>query len=237
MNKIRVFPIISCDMSKQSHNSPAVKPYDTEKYKVYTLWKHPVGILWILIPIFAVMELLLGMRVPKVTLEDQVSYEPRFKRIFVPCPHCNALHDSRIWSDSNGLAFGNWFGLYCKNCGQIIPCLMNIGTLVILVLTFPLWGWFKNKLKAKWLEMQPKRYQKINLESVMLEYKGRNWILTGVIWGVLMFLLLDLILPFFRGESLIVKRLLLDLTLLIVSGLGLSYAIKAYYFQRPKLKA
>ena len=53
---------------------------------------------------------------------------------------------------------------------------MNIGTLAILLGTFPLWGWFKDKLKAKWLQMQPKRYQDIDLESVMLEYKGKNWI-------------------------------------------------------------
>lgn len=211
--------------------------YNTEKYKVHTLWKHPLGLVWILIPIFAVMELLLGMRVPRVTLEDQTSNEPRYKRIFVPCPHCNALHDSRIWSTENGLAFGNWFGLYCKNCGQIIPCLMNIGTLAILVLTFPLWGWFRNKLKAKWLEIQPKRYQNIDLESVMLDFKGKNWILTGVILGVLMFLLPGLILPFVRGESLTVQRLLSELTVFIVAGLSLSYAIKLYYFQRPKLKA
>lgn len=85
--------------------------------------------------------------------------------------------------------------------------------------------------------MQPKRYQDIDLESVMLEYKGKNWIWTGVIWGVLMFLLLGLILPFFKGESLTIQRLLLEWTLFIIAGLGLSYAIKVYYFQHPKLKA
>ena len=99
--------------------------YDSKKWKVYT-WKNWMMIHWMINPGLVINELILGQRVPKVTLEDKESNKPRIERSYVPCPHCEKLHDSRTWSTQNNTGFKNWFGLYCNNCGKIIPCLINI---------------------------------------------------------------------------------------------------------------
>ncbi len=38
----------------------------------------------------------------------------------------------------NRTAFKYWFGLYCTNCGEIIPCLGNGLSFLILVIAFPI---------------------------------------------------------------------------------------------------
>ena len=45
--------------------------FDKEKYKVYT-WKNWMMLHWILNPGLAINELILGQRVPKVSLEDEM---------------------------------------------------------------------------------------------------------------------------------------------------------------------
>lgn len=122
------------------------KTFDESKYKIYT-WKHWMILHFILNPGLAFNELILGQRIPKISLEDKTSKKPRAERSYVPCPHCDTLHDGRIWSADNGRAFKNWFGLYCPECGGIIPCVMNVTSYIILALTLPVWGWFKDDLK------------------------------------------------------------------------------------------
>ena len=46
--------------------------FDKEKYKVYT-WKNWMMLHWILNPGLAINELILGQRVPKVSLEDKTN--------------------------------------------------------------------------------------------------------------------------------------------------------------------
>ena len=116
--------------------------FNKEKYKIYS-WKNWMMLHWILNPGLAINELILGQRIPKISLEDKTIDKPRIERSLVPCPHCDTLHDTRTWSIQNGTAFNNWFGLYCKNCGNIIPCLTNVFSFLILALTFPFWGWFR----------------------------------------------------------------------------------------------
>ncbi|MCT1530529.1 hypothetical protein M3B46_05945 [Sphingobacterium daejeonense] len=120
--------------------------FDKSKYKVYT-WKNWMMLHWLLNPGIMVNELILGQRVPKISLEEKTTDKQWFERSIVPCPHCETLHDGRTWSSVNGTAFKNWFGLYCNTCGNIIPCLINVFSLIILIITFPIWGWFKTALK------------------------------------------------------------------------------------------
>ena len=81
---------------------------DHNKYKV---WKLPNLLLvhWILNPGLAFNELILGQRMPKVTLIDKTSDVPLMEKQYIPCPHCGAIHNGLIWSKKN--AFGNWFGI------------------------------------------------------------------------------------------------------------------------------
>jgi hypothetical protein len=165
------------------------KSFDKETYKIYT-WKHWMILHFILNPGLAFNELILGQRVPKISLEDKTSEKPRAERSYVPCPHCNTLHDGRTWSTDNGTAFKNWFGLYCPECSGIIPCVMNVTSYLILALTFPLWGWFKDDLKKKWLDRQPERYVDLELGLDYQAFEHYNWIKTGLVYAAIMFILM-----------------------------------------------
>ena len=59
--------------------------FNKEKYKIYT-WKNWMVLHWILNPGLAINELILGQRIPKISLEDKISNKPRIERTFIPCP-------------------------------------------------------------------------------------------------------------------------------------------------------
>lgn len=201
--------------------------FDKEKYKVFT-WKNGLMLHWIINPGLAINELIFGQRVPKVSLEEIALDKPRHERGFVPCPYCNTIHDSRTWSPQNGTAFKNWFGLYCPSCGKIIPCLMNAFSFIILTITFPIWGWFKNNMKAKWLAKQPARYEDIDLNITPMPYDGNGWIKQGLIWGGMMFLSMTLGFPLFSGEEITLKNVILGIIIWTLGGLGFGYSMKRY---------
>lgn len=205
--------------------------YNKEKYKVYT-WKNWMMLHWILNPGLAINELILGQKVPKVSLEDKTIDKPRIERTYVPCPHCKTLHDGRIWSNENETAFKNWFGLYCKDCGNTIPCLTNALSFIILAITFPIWGWFRNALKAKWLEKQPQRYENIDIESIANPFDEKNWIKTGLGWGVFMFFAMSIAFPFLSGEEISLYSLWLGLVIWTIGGLGFGYSMKVFLNKR-----
>ena len=200
-------------------------PYDKETYKVYS-WKNWMILHFILNPGLALNELVLGQRIPKVTLEDKTSDKPRAERSYVPCPHCDTLHDGRIWSTENGTAFKNWFGLYCPNCGEIIPCVRNITSFLILAVTFPIWGWFKDKLKQKWLNKQPERYQEIELPTSH-EYDESKWAITGMVWAGIMIIIM-IPLYYFWGYDMSLADIITYIIIWIIGGLLFGYFMKLF---------
>lgn len=157
--------------------------FDKDKYKVYT-WKSPVlFFFWVLNPFAPFSELIFGHHsFPRITLIDKSSIAQGHRRAFYPCPHCKTLHDARIWSNENVGSNGHWFGFYCRSCGQTIPDLPNVFSYLILAITAPLWWWFKDALKAKWLAKQPQRYANICLEPENL-LVSRNWTKASLFWS------------------------------------------------------
>lgn len=201
--------------------------FDKEKYKVYT-WKNWMMLHWVLNPVLAINELLLGQRVPKVTLEDKTIDKPRVERAIIPCPHYKTLHDGRTWSIENGTDFKNWFGLYCTNCGNTIPCLTNGLSFLILAIVFPIWGWFRKGLKEKWLKKQPKRYENSVIQSIPNPFDKKYWIKTGLLWGAFMFLIMSIGLPYFKGNEITWQTLLLGLVIWTIGGLGYGHMMKLF---------
>ena len=100
--------------------------YDKNRFEIWAL-PHPLILFWVLFPALIFNELILGQRQPKVSLVDKKSDKPWMERCYIPCPHCETLNDARLWA--KGSAFGNWFGLVCPSCHEIIPCLWNIFSL------------------------------------------------------------------------------------------------------------
>lgn len=204
--------------------------FNTEKYKVYT-WKNWMMLFWILNPGSVINELIFGQRIPKISLEDKTSDKPRFERTVVPCPHCNTLHDGRMWSEEKGTHLKNWFGLYCKNCENIIPCLTSWLSFLIQMITFPLWIWFRESTKRKWLEMQPKRYENVDVKRVTNPFAKNLWVKSGLVFGAFMFLVV-LFSTYLNGEEISPKTLLVGVEVCLIGGLVFGYTMKLFTNKR-----
>lgn len=130
----------------QSHDIEDLKPIK---------WFRP-GVIMILInPFFMPMELLIGLRIPKTIY----SKNGKDSGHVIICSDCNSVHDSEIWSKKYNTHTRNWFGLFCPNCGKIIPCYRNIFSSFILLVTIPLWIWWIKKWKKQWLANQTSRFR------------------------------------------------------------------------------
>ncbi|MCB0636933.1 MAG: hypothetical protein KDC54_09975 [Lewinella sp.] len=207
--------------------------FDHDRYKVYT-WRNFMMLHWIINPGLAINELLLGQRVPRVSLEDKQSDRPRYERSFIPCPHCGTHHDSRTWSPQNGTAFRNWFGLYCPSCGEVIPCLTNVTSWLVLAATYPLWGWFRRPLRESWLRRQPARFAQLDLESVPDPFAGRGWIAQGLSWGLFMFVVMTFLFPPLIGDPITGRSILVGIPIWALGGLGFGYSMKWFMGRKGK---
>ena len=181
---------------------------------------------WIVNPGMAINELFFGQRIPKLSLEDKESNKARFERSYIPCPHCEMIHDSRTWTTLNGTAYRNWFGLYCPNCGEIIPCLRNIFSAVIIALLFPLTYFFKDQLKKRWLKKQANRFSTLDLNSIPNPYDGKGWLLIGLGWGLFMFVLMTFLFPLMKSEIIELRDVITALPIWTIAGVLFGYTMK-----------
>ncbi len=194
--------------------------FDTTKYKVWT-WKNPLILHWILNPGLAFNELVLGQRVPKINLIEK-SKKPLIERSFVPCPYCGTIHSAMKWTPQNHTAFKNWFGLYCDHCSNIIPCVRNLTSYLLLGVTFPFWVWFKNKWKEQWLTKQKEKFSK----PLILAPPDYQWWYIGLRWGLFMYVLSTVISPLIEGEGITFKGLLIGIPVWILGGSIFGYIMK-----------
>ncbi len=167
-------------------NYPPCPKCGGQHFKVWKL-PHPLILHWVLNPGIAVGEVLLGQCVPKVTLICQTCQLPLYERCYIPCPHCRSMHDARRFSKQR--AFGVWLGYICPNCGQRIPRLWNVFSLVVLIILTPLWYFpYRFFFRNRHLLMQA------NLEtSAKSKPTAKTWILTGALFGFFMWLMMSLI--------------------------------------------
>lgn len=207
--------------------------YDKGKYKVWN-WKHPVILHWIINPGLVINDLILGQTFPKTILIEKFGDKPFFERSKIPCPHCGVLHPAVKYSKQNKTIFKNWFGYYCDNCTQIIPVQRNLTSLLVLGLTYPLWIWFKKPLKEKWLQKQPERFENLNLQIDNNKNKTKNWLKTGLIFGVLMYVWMILLFPLILGEEITQKSMLIGIPIWLICGLLFGLTMKHWMNRKGK---
>jgi hypothetical protein len=205
----------------------AAMKYDKSRFKVWK-WYHPLVLHWMINPGLAINELVFGQKVPRIMLIERNPEKPLSEKSFVPCPHCNTLHPGMKWSAQNGTAFKNWFGLYCDQCGKIIPCAWNITSLLILAATFPLWIGFRSHFKTRWLQKQKARFAK----PILLSSARYNWIQTGMVWAFCMFVFMELVFPFISGEPLTLRRVLIGMIVWTLAGFAFAYPTKWFLGRR-----
>lgn len=201
--------------------------YDKSKYKIWN-WKSPLILHWIINPGLLINDLFLGQTIPKVMLIERYGNKPFYQRSIVPCPHCGTLHNGLKWSSQNKTAFKNWFGYYCDNCHDIIPIQRNLTSLIIMTLTYPIWGWFRKSLRKKWLEKQADRYKNITLEVPEKKNWTKNWLKSGIYFGVFMYLMMVILFPLIEGETITQRSLLIGVPFWLIGGLGWGYLMKIY---------
>ncbi len=191
--------------------------YDKSRFKIWAL-PHPLILHWVLNPGLIINELIFGQRIPKVMLIDKKSDKPWMERTYFPCPHCETLNDGRLWAKRN--AFGHWFGLVCPSCHQIIPCLWNVFSLVILAITSPLWYFPARFFRRRWLEKQKEKLAKA-LERPLIQaknIKNITWLLMGLSWGVLTWVFFEVGLTVSEGKEWDWARMILSLPIWLVTG-------------------
>lgn len=207
--------------------------YDKNKYKIWD-WKNPVILHWAINPGLVFNELLLGQTIPKIMLIERDSNKPFYQRSLVPCPHCGTLHNGLKWSAQNKTAFKNWFGYYCDNCKNIIPVQRNLTSLLIMAVTFPIWGWFRKSLKQNWLNKQANRYKNLNLEIAQKKNTTKRWLMSGLLFGFLMYLIMIIIYPLVLHEEITQRKLLIGIPIWLIFGLAWGYTMKAWMNKKGK---
>lgn len=181
-------------MNIQTYKCPKC---DGSHFKRWEL-PHPLILHWILNPAIAFNEIVLGTRVPKTLLICQDCEEFLLDRGYVPCPSCGAMHPGRFASGMRG--FRNWRGFSCPSCGKPIPCIWNVFSLLILLLTFPLWSlpyylyFQKQPLKPLFFSEENKRL------TPPQPLTKRTWVFTGAAWGGIMWIFVY-ILPLLTGSG------------------------------------
>ena len=199
--------------------------YDPKRWRVYTS-KHWMILHWLINPAMAFNELVLGQRVPKVSLLDLESKTSRFESTVVPCPHCNSMHDGRTWSTQQGTAFWNWYGLFCPNCHNVIPCVRNLLAALLLGLSYPFWIWSNERSRERWMNRQPKRFQSLNFGALSNPYSGRGWIKIGLSYGLFMYLYMTFLSPLLFSEPITLSSALIGVPIWILAGLGFGFFMK-----------
>lgn len=109
----------------------------------------------ILNPGIAFNELVLGQRSPQRVYVCKSCDLPMVDRGYVHCSECGTFHNGRIWSHKN--AFGNWIGLACPSCSALIPCMWNLTSRLLLLVSAPVWWFPVKQYKTKLIAQQYKR--------------------------------------------------------------------------------
>jgi len=158
---------------------------------------HPLILLWILNPALAFNEIILGQRLPKTQLICQECEGPLLDRAYIPCPSCGEMHLGRLASGKR--AYWNWRGIGCPSCKEPIPCIWNVFSLLVLLLTFPLWAlpyflYFRNRPLRLLFQLEDGKppEPKVLTKS--------TWVYAGAAWGSLMWISMSVV-PVLTGSG------------------------------------
>lgn len=191
---------------------------------------HPLLLHWVINPGLAFNELVLGQRVPKLSLECQECNLPLIERSLVPCPHCGVVHDARIWSGKNG--FGNWLGPVCPSCTRRIPALWGVTSLAVLALTSPIWYLpYRYYFRDRVVQGPGTAIPTDRTASV------RNSVKMGLSFGSIMFVALSLapnMLHYQRTGIWDTHRLLVELLIMVLGGVFFGSSMHWYLNRRAR---
>lgn len=215
-------------MSEPSYKCPQCGGSNFKRWEL----PHPVILHWILNPGAVFNELVLGQRLPKISLICQDCEGPLLDRGYTPCPSCGAMHLGRLSSGKE--AFFKWRGASCPSCGEAIPCLWNVFSLLLLLVTFPIWSlpYFLYFRKKPLKPLYPMVDGKAPTPKVVTK---KTWIYMSAGFGTVMFIFLSL-LPFLigYGGGDIWASAISGLTGGIIGGIGFGFFMWFFLGRRKK---
>lgn len=196
-------------------------------------WELPNWMLlhWVINPGLAFNELILGQRIPKVSLICQSCQLPLLERQYVPCPSCGTIHDSRLWAGKKG--FGNWLGLVCPTCSKRIPCLWNALSFILLCVSAPIWYlpyrlYFRDKPVFR--PVQPQAVSLPNFKKVV-------WWKMGLLYGLFMWLITSLVPAIFtygKIGSLPVVTVVIGVGIWLLAGMAFGFFMYIFLSRKSK---
>ena len=113
----------------------------------------------------------------------------------------------------------------------------NLTSRLILIVAAPIWFWFKDALKKKWLKAQPARFEDIDIESSVNPFDGKGWIVQGLSWSAFMYIFMTLLYPFISGDKITVSSMLFGIPLWAAMGLAFGYTMKKILGMKGKRSA
>jgi hypothetical protein len=107
------------------------------------------------------------------------------------------MHPGRLHSGRQ--SFGNWRGFACPGCNAEIPCLWNVFSLSILLVTFPIWVppyylYFCGK------PLRPMFRFENGKPPTLKAVTARKWAALGAVWRGLLWLLMCFV-PALNGKT------------------------------------
>ena len=72
------------------------------------------------------------------------------------------------------------------------------------------------------------RYENVAIQTVPNPFDKKSWIKTGLSWGAFMFLFMSVGFPYFEGQEITWKKLLLGVVIWTIGGLGFGYSMKVF---------
>jgi hypothetical protein len=156
---------------------------NTDKVRVWTRW-HPLMLHAQINPGMAINELVLGQAMPSRIVIHPNDGRPLADRQSIDCPHCMARHNSLIWRKTG---FGNWYGIYCPQCEENIPRLFNALSALVMLLTWPIWRPFKNRIEPVLKRRQLAKLRNPSSAATITNSRKHAGLKMGLMWGAMMF--------------------------------------------------
>jgi cytochrome b subunit of formate dehydrogenase len=100
------------------------------------------------------------------------------------------------------------------------------------MLTFPIWGWFKEQLKTNWLKKQPARFKNLEFEDTKKYNEYYRFILYGLVWGLFMFVIMGLFLPLIEGNEITWTLIIIDIITWTITGIALGFGLKYFLYRK-----
>lgn len=170
-------------MSPQTHHCPRCGGESFRKWEL----PHPLILHWVLNPGLVFNEIVLGQRLPKTLLICKECEGPFAHRQYIPCPSCGEMCLGRI-----AKGFGLWRGASCPRCEQPIPLLRNVFSILVLLVTFPVWA-LPYYLHFRKKPLPPLYRLTDGPPPIPKAASAKKWIWAGAAWGGLMWLVTTLL--------------------------------------------